>query len=399
MRISKNVQRLAAVVLAAALASCSTLPASGPDRRHMEGQAATKLTTPDRKVGIDYALVDITKNVTAFFPVESAASLGGFGTGGPGSAPSIPLGVGDVVEVAIFESGAGGLFIPADAGSRPGNFVTLPQQRIDTDGSIAVPYAGQIRAAGRTVPEVQREIEQALQNRAIEPQVVLTVVQSRSSEVAVLGDVNEPAKFEINPSGERILDVIARAGGLSTPGIETYVSLERNGRQATVLFDTLVENPKENIFIRPGDTVYVNRERRTFLAFGASGLNGRFDFEEADLSLGEAIGKAGGLLDNRADPAQVFLYRVVDRRTLERAGVDVSAFPTHEVPVIFRANLRDPAAFFAVQRFGMKDKDIIYISNSATTELLKVLTVIDAISATYSGVVGDADNVINVVNP
>jgi polysaccharide export outer membrane protein len=399
MRISKNVQRLAAVVLAAALASCSTLPASGPDRRHMEGQAATKLTTPDRKVGIDYALVDITKNVTAFFPVESAASLGGFGTGGPGSAPSIPLGVGDVVEVAIFESGAGGLFIPADAGSRPGNFVTLPQQRIDTDGSIAVPYAGQIRAAGRTVPEVQREIEQALQNRAIEPQVVLTVVQSRSSEVAVLGDVNEPAKFEINPSGERILDVIARAGGLSTPGIETYVSLERNGRQATVLFDTLVENPKENIFIRPGDTVYVNRERRTFLAFGASGLNGRFDFEEADLSLGEAIGKAGGLLDNRADPAQVFLYRVVDRRTLERAGVDVSAFPTHEVPVIFRANLRDPAAFFAVQRFGMKDKDIIYISNSATTELLKVLVVIDAISATYSGVVGDADNVINVVNP
>jgi polysaccharide export outer membrane protein len=166
-----------------------------------------------------------------------------------------------------------------------------------------------------------------------------------------------------------------------------------------VLFDTLVENPKENIFIRPGDTVYVNRERRTFLAFGASGLNGRFDFEEADLSLGEAIGKAGGLLDNRADPAQVFLYRVVDRRTLERAGVDVSAFPTHEVPVIFRANLRDPAAFFAVQRFGMKDKDIIYISNSATTELLKVLVVIDAISATYSGVVGDADNVINVVNP
>lgn len=364
----------------------------------MESQATATLTSPGRVVGIDYALVDITKNVTAYFPVASTSSLGGFGTGGVGGAPSIPLGIGDVVEVAIFESGAGGLFIPADAGSRPGNFVTLPQQRIDTDGTIAVPYAGQIRAAGRTVPEVQRDIEQALQNRAIEPQVVLTVVQSRSSEVAVLGDVNDPAKFEINPSGERILDVIARAGGLSTPGIETYVSLERNGRQATVLFDALVENPKENIFVRPGDTIYVNRERRTFLAFGASGLNGRFDFEEADLSLGEAIGKAGGLLDNRADPAQVFLYRVVDRRTLEKAGVDVSKFPTHEVPVIFRANLRDPASFFAVQRFGMKDKDIIYISNSATTELLKVLNVIDAISATYSGVVGDADNVVNVVN-
>ena len=176
------------------------------------------------------------------------------------------------------------------------------------------------------------------------------------------------------------------------------MTLERRGRQATVLFDTLVEIPKENIYVSPGDTVYVNRERRTYLAFGASGLNGRFDFEESDLSLGEALGKAGGLLDNRADPAQVMLYRTVDRRTLEKAGVDVSKFTSNEVPVIFRANLRDPGAFFAVQKFGMRDKDIIYVSNSDSVELIKFLELINAISSTYSGVVGDADNVVTVVS-
>jgi polysaccharide export outer membrane protein len=400
MQMPKKVHRVAvAVVASALLASCTIMPRSGPDARRVARDATSTLSTPGREVGIDYALVDITKHVTSYFPVASGASLlSGFGSGTGGGPPAIPLGVGDIVEVAIFESGSGGLFIPADAGSRPGNFVTLPQQRIDTDGSIAVPYAGTIRAAGRTVPEVQREIEQALQNRAIERQVVLTVVQSRSSEVAVLGDVNDPAKFEINPAGERLLDVIARAGGLSTPGIETYVTLARRGRQATVPFDTLVDIPKENIYVSPGDTVYVNRERRTYLAFGASGLNGRFDFEEADLSLGEALGKAGGLLDNRADPAQVMLYRTVDRRTLEKAGVDVAKFTSNEVPVIFRANLRDPGAFFAVQKFGMRDKDIIYVSNSDSVELIKFLELINAISSTYSGVVGDADNVVTVVS-
>ncbi len=82
--------------------------------------------------------------------------------GGRGAAPALPLGVGDVVQVAIFESQAGGLFIPAEAGSRPGNFINLPQQTISRDGTISVPYAGRIKAAGRAVENVQAEIEDRL---------------------------------------------------------------------------------------------------------------------------------------------------------------------------------------------------------------------------------------------
>jgi polysaccharide export outer membrane protein len=391
MHIVKLMKCGAVPALAVLMASCSTLPRSGPDDARVAAEATTTLTTPDRKVGIDYALVDISQHVSAYFSVASSDSLvGGFGGGRGGAAPGQPLGVGDVIEIAIFESGSGGLFIPADAGSRPGNFVTLPRQRVDSNGTISVPYAGQIQVSGRTVTDIQRQIEQALQNRAIEPQVVITVIQNRSAEVAVLGDVNEPSKFEINPAGERVLDLIARAGGLATPGIETYVTLERRGRQATVLFDYLVQNPRENIYVSPGDTIYVNRERRTYLAFGAAGLNGRFDFEEADLSLGEALGKAGGLLDGRADPAQVLLYRIEDRKSLQKLGVDVSAFTSNAVPTIFRANLRDPAGFFSVQRFGMKDKDIIYISNADSYELIKFLDIVNSVSRTYSGVATDA---------
>jgi len=73
----------------------------------------------------------------------------------------ITLGIGDVVSVTIFEP-PGGLFVPSDAGARPGNFVTLPNQIVDSNGNITVPYAGTIRAAGRTPSEVQQAINEAL---------------------------------------------------------------------------------------------------------------------------------------------------------------------------------------------------------------------------------------------
>ena len=327
----------------------------------------------------------------AYFDFGPPKSLTSFGVSrGGGGAPELPLGVGDVVSVTIFEAQSGGLFIPADAGSRAGNFVTIPDQTVDRSGGISVPYAGRVQVAGRLPAAVQADIENLLANRAIEPQAVITTVKSRSSQVSVLGDVNSPTKIEISQAGERVLDAIAEAGGLSTPGVETYVTLQRRGKEATVLFDTLVKNPAENIFVAPGDTIYANRERRTFLAFGATGASGRFDFAESNLTLGEALAKAGGLLDDRADPAQVFLYRTESRDVLAKIGVDVSKFTGDEIPVIMHANLRDPGEYFVTQKFPMKDKDLIYISNAKSVELTKLLSIINTISSTYGGVPSDA---------
>jgi polysaccharide export outer membrane protein len=386
MRFGVTLKCSTAVMLSLALASCNSLPRSGPAHQAIDRNAKTKLVATNKTVGIDYALIDITKKVSTAFDYSIINSLeNGFG-GGKGPAPDTPLGIGDVVEVTIFEAQAGGLFIPDDAGSRPGNYITLPPQTVDRSGLISVPYAGAIRAAGRTSGEVQSEIEKRLANRAIEPQVVITTTLSRSTSISVLGDVNAPARLDLSPAGERVLDVIARAGGLNAPQYETYVTVQRHGREGTVLFRTLVDKPSENIYVRPDDTVYVSRERRTYLVFGATEQAGRIDFEDSNLTLGEAIAKTGGLLDARADPAQVFLYREVPRDTLEKLGVDVSHMSGSVIPTIFRANLRDPAIFFAIQQFKMKDKDIIYVSNADAVELTKFLAIINAVSDTAANV-------------
>ena len=135
------------------------------------------------------------------------------------------LGIGDVVSVTIFEAAAGGLFIPIEAGVRPGNFVTFPNQNVDTLGNIMVPYSGgPIRAAGRTVQQVQEEIVNSLKNRAIEPQAVIATIENRSSLISVLGDVNNPSRFPANAAGEHILDAITRAGGPKSQGYDSWVS-------------------------------------------------------------------------------------------------------------------------------------------------------------------------------
>ncbi|KQT61792.1 sugar ABC transporter substrate-binding protein [Aureimonas sp. Leaf460] len=371
------------------MSGCTSLPRSGPDDGAIKSQATLHYTADKKKPLTDYVLIDLTENALTYFPFTRKKGLrDSFGATRKGP-PELPLGVGDIVAVSLFESSAGGLFIPSEAGSRAGNFITLPNQTIDRDGTISVPYAGQINAVGQTPAEVQEVIERRLADRAIEPQAVITLVEKKSSQVSVLGDVNQPAKLEMNQAGESVLDMISRAGGISGPATETEITLQRSNTTATVAFKDLVDKPKENIFVYPGDVVYVSRERRTYLAFGASGLNGRIDFEESDLTLAEGVGKAGGLLDARADPGEVYLYRLVDPAILASMGFPVTAKSGAGFPTIIRANMRDPSTFFLAQQFPMLDKDIIYVSNADSVEVTKVLDIVNSVSGGVSGPVVD----------
>jgi len=193
-----------AAVLALSSAGCTFFPTSGPS-----GLAIKSGTTVD---GPEYALVklspDVTRKVAEFEPHNFVMA---FGDRRP--PPEIKFGVGDVVSVTIFEAQAGGLFIPAEAGVRPGNFVQLPNQIVDARGTLSVPYAGNIPVAGRTPTEVQRAIVAAISNRAIDPQAIVTLVDQRATQISVLGDVNTPNRFQANPAGELVLDAITRAGG------------------------------------------------------------------------------------------------------------------------------------------------------------------------------------------
>jgi polysaccharide export outer membrane protein len=384
------------------LASCTVLSKEGPSASDISAKATVKISADNAKSIFDYVLVNVDDKAVRQFGKHNPPSL--FGTFGNSrsTAPELRLGVGDVVQVTIFEAQTGGLFIPTDAGARPGNFVTLPTQQIDGKGQLNVPYAGLVRFAGRTVNEVQTEIAEKLSNRAIEPQVLITLANQRSSQVSVVGDVRAPARVDINPAGDRIVDVLARAGGPSNPGYETYVTLERRNRKATVFFDDLLASTNDNIFVHPDDTIYVYREAESFLAFGATntgvtGASTKIDFGSSRISLAEGLAKAGGIDDQRADAKKAFIYRVMDRKALSNANIDLSQFPAGQtsIPVIFQIDFRNPSAYFAAQNFNLANKDILYIDNSGAYELNKFLSLV---SNTTSTVTSAADSVSAVTS-
>jgi polysaccharide export outer membrane protein len=307
-----------------------------------------------------------------------------------------------VLQVSIFELSREGLFVPAEATNRAGNFVSLPNQAVSGSGTIFVPYAGELRVTGRTLPEIEREIEKKLAKRAVEPQVIISLIEQNTGTVTVLGDtISAGNKLKLSGSGERILDMVSKVGGLKSPAYDAFVTLQRKNHLATVPFPILVSNPEENIFVEPGDLVYVYREQRKFIAIGAvggqvaagTGLVGQFTFDQARLSLNEALARAGGLIDTRADPKQVFLYRLERRKTLEKIGVDLSRFPPSQklIPTIYRANFRDPSCFFYTQRFPMRNQDTIYVGNSDSTEVTKFLVYL----GTATGVATDINYLVH----
>ncbi len=363
-------------VLATSLGGCWLMPAAGPFALDVYTGATSS---------VPYSLVKLTpESVQALAEYEPAVLAGTFkDKRGPSS---IVFGIGDVASVTIFEAQAGGLFIPSEAGVRPGNFVTLPDQIVDNNGNISVPYAGTVRAAGRTNVQIQNDIVERIRNRAIEPQVVVTQTQQRTSLVSVFGEVNTPVRYPAayTGAGDRITDAITRAGGIRGQGFETWVMLERHGRRATVPFANLVYEPANNIYVQPGDRIYVYREQQKFIAFGATGQQGEFNFDAWRINLAEAVAKAGGLLDFQAQPGSVFLYRREPRDVAVALGVDVSTFQTELIPVIFQVSFRDPGGYFLATKVQMRNQDILFVANAEAVEITKFLDFLNIVMATGS---------------
>ncbi|MDA9488024.1 sugar ABC transporter substrate-binding protein [Bradyrhizobium sp. CCBAU 11361] len=364
-------------------AGCAIMPMSGPEDHVIKSERTVN--------GPDYGLVKLTPTVVDIVREYGPGAIAGsFPDNRP--PPSIKFGIGDVVSVSIFEAAAGGLFIPAEAGVRPGNFVSLPNQNVDSAGFITVPYAGAIKANGRTPSEIQQDIVKAIGNRAIEPQVVVSLITQNTSLISVLGEVNTPTRLTANAAGERILDVISRAGGPKGQGWETWVTLERHGKRATVPFGALVYTPANNVWVHPGDTIYVYREPQIFLAFGASGSQGQFPFDMWKINMAQAMAKAGGLLDAQAEPSGVYVYRREPRELAERLGVDCSKFVGPTVPIVYNADFRDPAAYFLATKFDMRDKDVLFAANAATVDTAKFLQFVRVVIATANDTIVTANN-------
>lgn len=378
---------LSLLILLPLLAACG-LPAAGPGTSTVIA-AAESAVPPYDLIPLNQQIAD----TLAAREHQSLASAFGEGSG----APDIRIGVGDTVVVTIFEAASGGLFT-GDVGALGGaaKSVSLPPQPVARNGMISVPFVGQVKASGLTPAQLQANIEAGLRDKAIEPQVIVTITENSSTFVTVAGDVSRPARVPLGLDGDRLLDVIALAGGSRAQPYDAFVRLTRDSRAVTVSLARIVDDPGQNIYLRPDDQIYVITDPQIFTAFGATLRNASFPFQSAKLTLVEAVARAGGLLDSRADARGVFVFRYERPETyaLIRGGRPAPSIQQAGVPVVYQLDMKDPAGYFAAQRFLMRDNDIIYVSNAPATDVQKFLGVIGS----TLGIASSAGGVASLAN-
>ncbi|KQU54812.1 sugar transporter [Bosea sp. Leaf344] len=367
---------IVSIVALAFAGGCSGLPSSGPSTSDLTREAQDDQTR-------QYEVIDLSTAVLASLNQRHGESFAGR-FGDYRAAPESRIGVGDFVAVTIWEAGAGGLFsapLTTDRFSPGSRTATIPEQAVARDGSISVPYAGRIVVAGKTSAQVQAAIEERLAGKAIQPQILVTVSRPISNTVAVTGEVAQGGRIPLSTKGDRILEVIATAGGIRAPVNETEIRLSRGNTTVAVPMGVVVANPRENIFLRGGDSLTLVRNQRTFTAAGATGRNAEIPFESDSVTLAQAMAKAGGLLDYRADPEGVFLYRLEDAETLRRIRPNSSLLRYGpRVPVIYRLNLREPSGHFLAQGLRMQNRDVLYVSNAPLTDVQKAFSIFQALT-------------------
>lgn len=381
-------------VLACFLTGCA-LPESGPKTSKVLEEASSQAAPP-------FALIDVNsqsmgRNVER--PKPSLASYFGQGPRDPG----LRIAVGDVVSVSLWEAPPGSLFGSAASVSgqqqATGSSVTIPPQVVSSDRTIGIPYVGRINAVGRTPAQVESMVVAALAGKAVQPQALVTVQQSTANTVTVTGEVAGGARVTLSPAGDRILDVIATAGGLRAGVNESVVYLTRRGATMAMPFDAIVQSSRDNIRLRPEDVVTVVREPRTYTILGATGQNGEVAFSSPRVTMANAVARAGGLLDSRADVAGVFLLRYepldIARRIVPPSNPLLRRGTA--VPVVYRFNLKNASTLLTMQTFEIQPRDVIYVSNASSVDLQKFMGIFQgitspALSATSIGISAAAAN-------
>lgn len=364
------------LIVVGVLSGCQSVsnwqPAAGPTKKSIEQQVDTEVS--------GLTIIDVDNHVARMTADSSATrrfsdyyqSISSF---------SNTISAGDVVDVSIWEAPPALLFGTASdiTGLTGSKEVKLPEQMVDNKGQITIPFVGKLTVSGKTPEQVQEMIVRGLTKKANKPSAVVRIAKNNSADVTIIGEVNSSTRMPLTGKNERLLDAIAAAGGTKHPSSRVTIQLNRRGQSVEMPFEVIMKDPRQNIILQKGDVVSVNYQTKSFTILGAVAKNNEIDFETGGISLMQALARAGGLNDDRADARGVFIFRQESIHVLNPQQYQALPLEFRQqsiVPVIYRLDLKDPINYIIAQNFSIKDKDLIYVSNAPAAEFRKFVSLI-----------------------
>lgn len=245
-----------------------------------------------------------TCTILAFALMQGARAADPAGTAEP------VLGPGDTVRITVFDD--------PDLNT---------EARLSLQGTLGFPLLGEVAIGNRTAAEAARVIAERLkQGRFLtDPRVSVSLVETRSRRVMVLGHVTRPGQYALDGTNERLLDILALAGGRTETGADRVVVTRREGEARTYEIDITQMYRKGDLSgdlrLETGDVVFVP-EAPVFYVYGAVQRAGMYRLEPST-SVRAALSVGGGLTP-RASQRRIEIHRRQPDGTVREMKADLS---------------------------------------------------------------------------
>lgn len=361
----------ASLLIVALLAGCSTLPRDGPSGRNVVQGASS----PERAG--DYALIDLDFALSERLKAAPPPSFSTLALASS-DAPTDVIGVGDTLAVSVFEPG-GALFGGGSNNSGSSGNQALPPLVVNRNGAVPIPFAGEVNVQGLTPTQASAAVRRALIGKVANPQVIVTIAGNTSNAVTVLGEVRNPGRQPLTSNHNRILDVIAAAGGPSRSLYDIDVRIQRDGKTYAAPMSVVTTEFNENVRLQRGDQVNLVYKPRRFSSFGAFNAVARSELPSGPLTLAEALSGVGGLDSNLANARSVLVFRFERPEVAQALGIQ-QPVTSRGVPVVYRLNLNEGEGFFIASNFQMQPDDVIYAPRAGAAEMRKFFEFVQSIT-------------------
>ncbi|MGB0960502.1 MAG: polysaccharide biosynthesis/export family protein [Halocynthiibacter sp.] len=362
--------RSVALLAIVALTATCGLPRVGPNKREIFAGSVQKKG--------DVFVVTVNNRVTRATAVTSSL---GFSSALMNAATvgSDTIRPGDTLGIQIYENSDTPIL-----GIAAGGPSALPEIQVDGSGHIFVPYAGRVKASGRSPEGLRKVITSKLDEQTPDPQVLITRLAGDGGTVSIAGSAGAQGVYPIERPTRTLSAMLSKAGGVTIRPEVAQITLIRGQHQGKIWLEDLYKNPKLDVALRPGDRILVQEDTRTFTALGATGGQSRVKFDTPSLSAIEAIATVGGLNSALADPTGVFILRnepaEVANAVLGRSDL------IGDQRMAYVLDLTSPTGMFTARDFAIRNQDTVYVTEAPFIQWTKTISALTGSLASVTSV-------------
>jgi len=281
---------------------------------------------------------------------------------------------GDTLSLRIWDSSDNSLLTSAEQ-----KVAQLSDVKVAANGSVFMPYVGNISVIGLT-PDLAREsMQSALEIIVPSAQVQLSMSQGRSNSVDLVSGVPKPGAYPLPDRNFTVLSLLAAGGGISPNLNNPQIRLVRGGAIYGTSVNRLLDSPNLDTLLRGGDQVFVEEDQRYFLSFGAAGKEDLHIFSKDAMSAMDAVSIMGGIADGKADPQGLLILREYNPSAL-RTGVR----GPRQTRVVFTVDLTSADGLFSARQFQINPDDLVMVTESPINDALTVSNIIGNLFGVFS---------------